>query len=157
MPVSVAAFGPRMVERLGGRPVAWASSHQNDPLGAAVALEVVRIIRENGLIERGREAGGLLLSGLEAIAARTSAIRQIRARGLMIAIELADDPGASRTIRVHEALVRRGFLVGRRPAVNVLRLDPSLTITRDDIVAFLAALESVLADAGRPPDHSPRE
>ena len=144
-PVSVTAFAPGVIERLEGRPFKYAQSHQNDPLGAAVAREVVRTIREEGLIERGREIAALLVSGLEAIRARTDRVREIRARGLMVALELRDDAEASFTVRAHRELVQRGFLVGRRPGVPVLRLDPALTIERPDIEAFLEVLQEFAA------------
>ncbi len=150
-PISAACFGPAAVERLGDRPVRYAQSHQNDPLGAAVAREVVRIIREEGLIEKSGEIAALLAAGLDGIKARTGRIREIRARGLMVAIELEDDPETSLTIRTHRELVRRGFIVGRRPGVSVLRLDPSLTIDRKDIEEFLATFEDVLLYGGGGP------
>jgi acetylornithine aminotransferase len=143
-PVSVTALAPSVVRRLGDRPVKYAQSHQNDPLGAAVAVEVIRVIREQGLIERGREIAAVLRTGLEAIQVHTSGIREIRGRGLMIAIELEDDTETSFTIRTHRELVRRGFILGRRPGVPVLRCDPSLTTDRADIERFLATLEDVL-------------
>ena len=146
-PVSVAAFAPGVIERLGGRPVQYAQSHQNDPLGAAVAREVVRIVEEEGLLERGREAAARLAAGLERVASRTSGIREVRQRGLMAAIELLDGPDTPFTIQTHRALVRRGYVVGRRPGVPVLRLDPSLTVDLQDIDGFLEALEAVLAEA----------
>jgi acetylornithine aminotransferase len=147
-PVSVAAFAPRVIERLGGQPVPYAQSHQNDPLGAAVAREVMRVIQDEGLIERGREIAALLLAGLQGIQARSGRIEDLRARGLMVALELKDDAEASLTMRTHRELVRRGFVLGRRPGVNVLRLDPSLTIDREDIEGFLAALEEILGAEG---------
>jgi acetylornithine aminotransferase len=143
-PVSVAAFGREVASRLGDRPIPYAQSHQNDPLGAALAREVVRVIRDEGLIERGREIGALLSSGLAAIQDRAPRIREVRGRGLMVAVELDDDPQASFTTRVHRELVRRGFILARRPGLNVLRLDPALTIERRDIESFLEALEAVL-------------
>jgi acetylornithine/N-succinyldiaminopimelate aminotransferase len=145
-PVAVAALGPRVIERLGDRPVAYAQSHQNDPLGAAVAREVVRTIRDEDLIARGREIASVLAAGLAGVRARTGRIREIRARGLMVAVELEDDAPNTLTIRTHRELVRRGFIVGRRPGVRVLRIDPSLTIERADVEAFVAALEAVLAE-----------
>jgi acetylornithine aminotransferase len=151
-PVSVAAFSPRVMSRLGDGPVKYAQSHQNDPLGAAVAHEVIRVIREDGLIERGRQVAAVLVAGLERIKARTGLIRQIRARGLMVALELVDNPEASFTIRTHRELVRRGFVTGRRPGVNVLRLDPSLTIDRTDIDEFLGTLDDVLTERRRHDD-----
>jgi acetylornithine aminotransferase len=148
-PVSVTAFAPGVIDRLGGRPVKYAQSHLNDPLGAAVARAVVGVIKEQGLIERGKDIAAMLLAGLEGIEERTGGIKEIRARGLMAAIELNDDPAASFTIRTHRELVRRGYIVGRRPGVNVLRLDPSLTIDPNDIAGFLESLEAVLTDARR--------
>jgi acetylornithine/N-succinyldiaminopimelate aminotransferase len=145
-PVSVTAFGPRVVERLGDRPVNYAQSHQNDAVGAAVVREVIRVIQEEGLIERSREVAAVLLSGLERIQERTGRIKAIRARGLMVAIELEDDPEVSFTIRTHRALVRRGFVLGRRPGISVLRLDPALTIGLGDIEGFLETLDDVLTE-----------
>ena len=143
-PVSVAAFAPGIVERFGGAPLKYAQSHQNDPLGAAVAREVVRTIRDEGLIARGAELAAFLTAGLQAIQARTGRIAELRGRGLMLAIELLDDPETTATIRIHRELARRGYLVGRRPGVPVLRLDPSLTIERADLEGFLANFEEVL-------------
>lgn len=143
-PVSVTALAPGVVDRLGGRPVKYAQSHQNDPLGAAVVREVVRTIEAEGLIERGRRDAGRLLAELEEIRSGTGRIREIRGRGPMIAIELEDDARTAATTRIHRELARRGYLVGRRPDVPVLRLDPSLTIDPKDIDGFLAAFRDVL-------------
>jgi acetylornithine aminotransferase len=143
-PVSVVAFAPGVIDRLGGSPLKYAQSHQNDPLGAAVVREVIRVIQEGGLIQRGAEVAAILVPGLHMIQERTGKIREVRARGLMVAVDLEDDPQTSRTIRTHRELVRRGYVVGRRPGVSVLRLDPSLTISRQDIDGFLEALEAVL-------------
>lgn len=148
-PVSVTAFAPRVAERLRGGPIRFAQSHQNDPLGAAVVRAVIRTVREEGLVEKGRAAGARLLSGLQAIAARTESLRAVRGRGLMIAIELQGDDVDARAGRVHRALLERGFIVGRRPGAGVLRLDPPLVIEPAEIDAFLQALEAVLQDARR--------
>jgi acetylornithine aminotransferase len=153
-PVSVTAFASGVVNRLGSRPVKYAQSHQNDPLGAVVAREVVRIIREEGLIERGRKIAATLVSGLEGIKARTGQIKETRARGLMVAVELEDDAGASFTARTQRELMDRGFILARRPDTNVLRIDPSLTIDRNDIERFLETFENVLT-GWSDPEESP--
>lgn len=146
-PVSIAAFASGVIDRLGGRPINYSQSHQNDPLGAVIAQEVVRIIRETELIERSREIAALLSAGLESIQSRTRRIKQVRARGLMLVIELEDDSDATFAIGTHRELVRRGFVVGRRPGTSVLRIDPAMTIDRQDIENFLQALEDVLTTA----------
>ncbi len=143
-PVSVSAFAPGVLGRLAGKPVKYAQSHQNDSLGAAVALEVLRIIKEGGLIERGRKIAALLLAGLEEIRVRTGKIEKIRARGLMVALELKDDAQASFTSRIQRELVNSGYILAQRPGLNVLRLDPALTIENEDILGFLETFEKVL-------------
>lgn len=146
-PVSVSALGPRLIDRLGGKPVPYAQSHQNDPLGAAVAREVVRVIRDERLIEKSEALSAELVAGLERIRARSPRIGDVRARGLMAAVEFANDEEGAFAGGIHRTLVERGFLAGKRPGVPVLRLDPALTIERADIDGFLAAFESVLAAA----------
>jgi acetylornithine/N-succinyldiaminopimelate aminotransferase len=143
-PVAVAAFSARALERLGDRPIRWAQSHQNDPLGAAVALEVLRTLGEERLVERGREIAARLHAGLEGVQERTGRIAAVRGRGLMVAVELVDDDAASRTARVFRALLQEGFIVAQRPGLNVLRIDPPLTIEPADVEAFVACLEDVL-------------
>jgi acetylornithine/N-succinyldiaminopimelate aminotransferase len=143
-PVSVAALGPAVIDRLGDAEVKYAQSHQNDPLGAAVVLEVIGTIREEGLIERGRRVSAVLVEGLEKVKARTGMVKDIRARGLLVALELKDDPSTSLTIKTHRELARRGFVLARRAGTSVLRIDPSLTIDIEDVERFLKALEDVL-------------
>jgi acetylornithine/N-succinyldiaminopimelate aminotransferase len=145
-PVSVTAFAPAAIELMGGKPVKYVQSHQNDPLGAAVVREVVKVIKEEGFIERGKDVAAMLLSGLEGIRGRTGVIKEIRSRGLMVALELKDDPEASFTTRIHRELVRRGYVVGKRPGLNVLRLDPALTIDSNDITGFIETFETVLTE-----------
>jgi len=144
-PVSVTAFAPSVIERLSAGPVKYAQSHQNDPLGAAVALAVIEAIEEEGLIERGRGLAAHLLAGLEAIQARHPRLAAVRSRGLMVALEFADDSGGTFTRRVQRELLGRGYVVAQRIGLPVIRVDPSLTIDCEDLDGFLATLAEVLA------------
>ena len=107
---------------------------------------VSSVVHEEALLERGREIAERLRVGCEGISARTGRIVEIRERGLMIALELKDDADASLTIRTHRELLRRGFILARRPGLNVLRIDPPLTIDREDVESFLDNLEAVLTE-----------
>jgi len=143
-PVSVAVMAPALADGLDTKPVPYAQSHMNDPLGAAIAARVVEIIRAEGLIQRGRDIATMLMAGLAQIQSRTDAIAALRSRGLMVAVELQDDDRAARTTRIHHRLVQRGYVLAQRPGLNVLRIDPSLTIDRADIEGFLVVFEEVL-------------
>ncbi|MCF8032465.1 MAG: aminotransferase class III-fold pyridoxal phosphate-dependent enzyme [Desulfarculaceae bacterium] len=150
-PVSAALLSPGLLARLEANPVHYAQSHQNDPLGAAVALAVVRAIKEEGLIARGREISRLLLEGLADIKQATGKIREIRGRGLMVAVELTGDKDAASTARARRGLLARGYIVAQRPGLNVIRLDPALTMERAEIAGFLSALQQVLEQEVQPP------
>ena len=144
-PVSAALVSARLNAGMSEEALHYAQSHQNDPLGAAVALAVLRCIKEDNLITRGRDLSRALLAGLADIAESTGKIKGIRARGLMIALELAGDPEAAYTARARQALLDQGFIVAQRPGLNVIRLDPALTMEMTDLKDFLSALAQVLA------------
>ena len=143
-PVAVAAFSNHVIERLGDEPVKYAQSHQNDPLGAAVAREVLRVIDEDRLVERSSEIGARLSTGLGAIAEASDLIAEVRSRGLMQAVELKTSPNHQLTVDIHHSLLDRGFVVGRRPDTDVLRLDPSLTVAQEDIDDFLEVFDEIV-------------
>lgn len=143
-PVSVTAFSGRAAGLLGDRTVPYSQSHQNDPLGAAVAGAVLDVIREEDLVERGRRLGAFLLARLRGLT--SDRIAAVRGRGLMMVVELRDDDQLTFTAKVHRALAEQGFLVGRRAGVPVLRLDPPLTVPEDDLAKFLQVLAELLAE-----------
>jgi len=146
-PVSVTAFAPRVAERLRETPLGYAQSHQNDPLGAAVVKAVVGFIRDEDLVARVRAVADRLQNGLEEIKARTGRIADIRGRGLLIAVDLADERDAPAfAANVHREMARRGFIFARRPGTNTVRLDPPLTIRPEQVARFLEAFEGVLGE-----------
>lgn len=145
-PVSATLFGPEITRRLGDEPIAYAQSHQNDPLGAAAARAVVGVIEEEELIGRSQELSKQLLGGLEAIRSRCRRVKAVRGRGLMAAMDLEDGPDRAFAKRTHRRLVERGFLTGLRPGLSILRFDPSLTIDLEDLACFLSVCEEVLRE-----------
>lgn len=151
-PVSFAGFAPGVLGPLRNRPIPYAQSHQNDPLGAAVAREVVRVLADENLIARSREAADALAHGLAELQARGPGIADVRGRGLMFAVDLAragaEAPGAP----VQRELVRRGYIVARRPGSDTLRIDPPLTIDPADVRGFVRTLGEILEErAGATP------
>lgn len=135
-----------MAQRLGDRLPKYAQSHQNDPLGAAVLRAVLAALAEEGLVERSRELGAWFLAELEAIVAREPRLAAVRGRGLMLALEIVDAPGAPRTAALQRELLEAGYLVAQRPGLNALRIDPSLTVPREALAGFLAALPGALRE-----------
>lgn len=142
-PVSVTALSSTVTKRLNATPVPYAQSHQNDPLGAAIAREVIRIIHDDNLIYRSSELSTLLTQELLAMRKKRR-LQAFRARGLMVAMDIEDRPGAPVTGRIHRRLLDEGYVVGRRPGTNTLRIDPSLTIEEEDLRGFLTTFDALL-------------
>jgi len=64
----------------------------------------------------------------------------------MVAVDLEDNADAAYTAQVQKALLRKGYILAQRPGLNVLRIDPALTIDSKDIEKFLRVFEDVLTD-----------
>jgi acetylornithine/N-succinyldiaminopimelate aminotransferase len=145
-PVSAVALTDAVFERLAEGGFRYAQSHQNDPLGCAVAKEVIAVIREQGLIQRSAEVGTHFLRELQTLETRHDVVREVRGRGLMIAMEFtADDEGFSLGT-VFCDLLESGFLVGHKPAARLLRFFPPLTIEEQDIAKLVESLDRILGD-----------
>jgi acetylornithine/N-succinyldiaminopimelate aminotransferase len=147
-PVSAVAMTAAVAKALEATGFHYAQSHQNDPLGCAVASGVIAILRDEGLIERSARVGARFLERLRAVAQRHGVVREARGRGLMLALELA--PNILPTLAdLHRRLLDAGFLVGFKPQHNLLRFYPPLAIDEADIDRLTEELERRLASARR--------
>jgi acetylornithine/succinyldiaminopimelate/putrescine aminotransferase len=113
-----------------------------NPLCAAAARWSLAQVRRPAFLERVRRAGRLLATGLDALAARRSAVREARGLGLLRAIDLA--PGTIEPAAFVAAAREQGLLLvrGGERAVRVL---PPLTVTDAEIAEGLDKLDRTLA------------
>lgn len=138
-PVSAVVMNRQTIHELEATSFKYMQSHQNDPLGAAVVKEVIAVIQDESLIEHAAVNGNVFLDALRALE-NQAAVRAVRGRGLMFAVDLRDISTSSEVFR---ALLEKGYIVCPRGAT--LRIDPPLTIDRDEFLSFVHALEEVLA------------
>ena len=144
-PVSAVLLRDSMAEGLLSSGFRYAQSHQNDPIGCAVALEVLRTLRDEGLIERSAVIGAQFLRGLEGLARSHPQILEARGYGLLTAFALVDDgPDFSRSLLV-DRLFERGFLVGYKLDPSFVRCFPPLTIAEETLARFVQALNEILS------------
>jgi 4-aminobutyrate aminotransferase-like enzyme len=113
-------------------------------MACAVATAVVSAIRAEGLVERSRRVGAVFLQGLRQVAGRRAAVRDVRGRGLMMAMELCRKGDRSMATPVFRRLLEEGFLVGCKPTADILRFYPPLTIGEKEISRLLAHLDGAL-------------
>jgi len=136
-PVSAVLSNREVMDVL--KPGEHGSTFGGNPLACAVARAAIRVLIEEDMIANAAHQGEYLLSCLKAIA--SPQVKEVRGRGLMIAVELHAEAGGAR--RYAEALMARGILV-KETHGNILRIMPPLVITRDQIDEALPQFEAVL-------------
>jgi len=120
------------------------STFGGNPLAAAVGLEALNILIEDGLPARSAELGDHLLTALRKI--DSPLIRDVRGRGLFIGIEIDPDHCSART--VCEALMERGLL-SKETHTTVVRLAPPLIIEKDEIDWAVTQIREVIDEFDR--------
>jgi ornithine--oxo-acid transaminase len=122
-------------------PGSHGSTFGGNPLAAAVGLEALNVIRDEGLVERSRDLGAHMLDRLRAV--DSPALKEVRGRGLWVGAEI--DPAIARTREACERLLAKGVLSKETHHI-VVRLAPPLIIARDDLDWALDRFEAVLRE-----------
>jgi ornithine--oxo-acid transaminase len=119
-------------------PGSHGSTFGGNPLGCAVARTAMRVVQDEELVERSAALGAWMLDELRTLA--HPAIRTVRGRGLMLAIELHE------SARPYcEALKRLGVLC-KETHDTVIRLSPPLVVSREDLVWAMEQLRAVFSE-----------
>ena len=106
------------------KPGEHGSTFGGNPLACAVARAALKVLVEEGMIENAARQGERLQGALRAIA--SDKVREVRGRGLMIAVEL--DPEAESARAVCERLQARGLLC-KETHEHTIRIAPPLIVT----------------------------
>ena len=131
-------------------PGSHGSTFGGNALAAAVGLEALHVIADEGLVERSRVLGAHMLARLRAM--KSPALKQARGRGLWVGAEI--DPRFASARAVCERLLEKGVL-SKETHDTVVRLAPPLVIERQDLDWALDRFEETLVDVARQPQPVP--
>lgn len=145
-PVAAAVTTEAIEQKCIAAPLANMSSHSFDPFGSSIATTVIQIIKEEGLVERAERVGGYLKEQLSQVVARHDILAGVRGRGLMLGMDvLAMDDSEQLDPMLSLALegecLLRGVALGYSALSGVIRLLPSLTMTRTQIDQAMEILD----------------
>ncbi len=144
LPLAVTAASQRVFdaflgEDLGPRTLYHGHSYGGNALGAAVALEHLRLLDRDDVLANVRERGEQFGTLLAERVAPLPGVAEVRQQGLMIGIELAPPADGLRWgRRVSAACVARGVLI--RPLGDVVVVVPHLTTTADEVEQIVDVL-----------------
>ena len=107
-----------------------------NPLACAAALGVIEVMQKENLIHNAQLQGEYLMNALKAI----KGVKVVRGKGLMIGFEMEEGLEDLRKVLLNEFNI---FTGEAKP--NVIRLLPSLAITKSDIDLFLKGMQDAIA------------
>ncbi|MHA6193518.1 aminotransferase family protein [Pseudomonas wadenswilerensis] len=125
--------------------------------GPAAALENLRIIEDEGLLENATQMGEYLMAGLLALKDKHPLIGDVRGKGLFLGLELVSDrmtrePVPERVaMGIVGACMTKGLIIGRTNRSftdynNTLCLSPALTLSQGQADEILGILDDVFSD-----------
>ncbi|MBB5536530.1 ornithine--oxo-acid transaminase [Rhizobium giardinii] len=124
------------------KPGQHGSTFGGNPLACAIARAALKALTEEGMIDNSARMGDRFQTGLKDI--RSNIIKEVRGRGLMLAVELVPEAGGAR--KYCEALKQRGILA-KDTHGDTIRIAPPLVITRDQVDWAVEQFAGVLASA----------
>ncbi len=156
--VSDAVFAAFLGDPKDGVQFNQLSTYGGHPVACAVGLENLNIIEEQGLVANAAAMGERLRNGLHGVQAHREVVGEVRGKGLLMGIELAE-PGtttplpAEQVNRVIAAAQEHGVIVGKNSATVpslecVITLSPPLVITAEEIDRIVAVLDMALGEIG---------
>lgn len=117
-------------------------TYAGNVLTCAAAAAVMRIVEEEGLVERADRVGTDVMKRLRAFeGTHPERVREVRGRGLLIGLDLADTDRAASLART---ALERGILVNVT-AGTVMRLFPALNIPESELFDALDTLLEIVA------------
>lgn len=115
-----------------------ASTFGGTPVVTSAALEVLKVIFEEKILEHCERIGAYFMERLKWLKGRHNSIKELRGMGLMLAVEL-DAEGE----KVVNECRERGFLVNCIQD-KIIRFIPPLVISKEEIDALILCLDDIL-------------
>lgn len=141
-PLGAVLIGPRVAAVLEDVPFDHGYTFGGHPGSCAAALEVLRIIAGEGLVEASERQGAALLGGLERLAGRVPGAGPAEGLGLLASLPLRLDGGAR--LALERALLGRGLIA--YVSEEGVTLAPPLSSGADELAEALDRLERGLGD-----------
>ena len=124
-------------------------TYSGHPVGAAVALETLKIYEEREIVEHVRRVSPVFQQGLRAFEARPC-VGEVRGVGLMAAIELVKDKTTNKCFRPEQRIGERVAEKAEEQCLFVRAIGdsvvmaPPLVIDDDELLDLLGRLERAL-------------
>jgi ornithine--oxo-acid transaminase len=124
------------------KPGEHGSTYGGNPLACAVAMEALKILKEEKLAENSEEMGKLLRAELNKLMGECDVITAVRGRGLLNAIIIKEKEGKT-AWEVCLKLAEHGLLA-KPTHGNIIRFAPPLIINKEQLMACVEIIRNVI-------------
>ena len=143
-PVSAVIMNQKTVVEAEQAGFHFAQSHQNDPMGARVAYEVILKIEKAELLRHTQSMGEYLRAGYKSMQKDFPIIREIRGIGLLNSIELDASVSEEAMREIDRLFFEHGIIAGVKPKEKVIRTYCPLIVTKEILDIYLKTLGKIL-------------
>lgn len=127
-------------------PGTMGGTYAGNVVACAAAVATQNVIRDEGLVERSRDRGKKLWTGLLDLQDRYDVIRDVRGPGCMIGLEFEPDAPEGINKLVSQACFENGMLLLPASVYPTIRFIPPLTVSDDEIEMGLNIFEKSLKE-----------
>jgi 4-aminobutyrate aminotransferase / (S)-3-amino-2-methylpropionate transaminase / 5-aminovalerate transaminase len=130
------------------------STFGGNPVSCAAALANIEFMQNADIPGHTREVGNYAIGKLRELAKTNPLIGEVRGLGLMIGVELIKDPrktpASVEAEAIREHCFKNGMLIGVGGGGNVIRFQPPLVITKQQIDQAIAIFSKAMQEVPQP-------
>ncbi|OJJ53773.1 hypothetical protein ASPSYDRAFT_72600 [Aspergillus sydowii CBS 593.65] len=125
-------------------PGTHGSTYGGNPLGCAIAIRALEVVRDENMVERAETLGHVFRKGLEAL--KSPVIQVVRGKGLLNAIIIDESKTNGHTTWELCLLLKQKGLLAKPTHQNIIRLAPPLVITEEEIQQALKIIKEAVSE-----------
>ncbi|MBN1539004.1 MAG: ornithine--oxo-acid transaminase [Candidatus Thermoplasmatota archaeon] len=123
------------------KPGTHGSTFGGNPIGAAVAIAALDVLENEKLDERAEELGSYFISELRKIG--SSKVKEIRGKGLLLAVELHKEAGPARS---YCSRLKEEGILAKDTHGQTIRFAPPLVIDKDELDWAISVISRVIGE-----------
>jgi len=126
------------------QPGQHGSTFGGNPLASAVAMEALRVVKEENLAENAQKMGDLFRKELNLLVEESDFVTLVRGKGLLNAIVINDTEDSDMAWNICLKLRDNGLLA-KPTHGNIIRFAPPLVITEEQLMDCVKIIKDTIA------------
>ncbi|WP_027420162.1 ornithine--oxo-acid transaminase [Crocinitomix catalasitica] len=127
------------------KPGQHGSTFGGNPVGAAVAMAALEVVKDENLAEKAEELGQFFRDEIHKLVAKYPIVKLVRGKGLLNAVVINDSEESETAWNICLKLRDNGLLA-KPTHGNIIRFAPPLVMTKDELIDCISIIDKTLAE-----------